>query len=510
MRKIVILLSIMSMLFLLVACESFKDFSEDILSKEEDILSAIPDQINADVKLNDLEDYQVSFTWKGNTSDDVFRYVNPFYDEEDFLYITIRRGKSSHTFEKKVTLLSHESGYNQNIMYLDVDVSIDAITREQYERVSVKIETIKNGVRVVDHETQEAGLRGRGNSTWFVYEKKPFRLRFDKNTSILGMKEAKNYVLLAEYADKSLIRNVITQKLASRFTHINYALDVRIIELYVNNDYRGVYVLTEHVENHPHKLNLESVAGTLNTNYLFELDMRFYEQNEVEGFDWFLVDRHAYQIKDPDTDDPLYTGQHTNYLATKMYELEEALIQKQGYETLLDVDQAIDFFMIHEISKNVDVGWSSVFMIKLKDGPIGYGPLWDFDFAYGNADYIDYGPENWYGMRTWKNRMFILMMQIPEIRTRFKERYMMFYQDILPDLLTLIDTLGSSLEEPANRNFTRWPILSSYVWPNPWQMVIRTTYPEQISYLRGFVIDRVSWMSDEFNSTRYQQGQFGE
>jgi hypothetical protein len=193
-----------------------------------------------------------------------------------------------------------------------------------------------------------------------------------------------------------------------------------------------------------------------------------------------------------------------------MYELEEALIQKQGYQQLLNVNQAIDFFLIHEISKNVDVGWSSVFMIKRQNGPIEYGPLWDFDFAYGNADYIDYGPENWYGMRTWKNRMFILMMQIPEIRTQFKERFHMFYEDILPDVIALIETLGTSLNESAERNFTRWPILTSYIWPNPWQMVNRTTYSEQVSYVRGYVMDRTSWMRIEMNTSRYTQGIFGD
>jgi len=227
-------------------------------------------------------------------------------------------------------------------------------------------------------------------------------------------------------------------------------------------------------------------------------------------FDWFLVDRHAYQIKDPDPDDPLYTAEHTDYLRTSMYQLEDALINKQGYESLLDVNQAVIFFMIHELAKNVDVGWSSVFMIKHQGGPISYGPLWDFDFAYGNADYIDYGPENWYGMRTWKNRMFILMMQIPAIRDQFKAQFELFYQFILPDFLTLIDVLGQSLAEAASRNFERWPILSIYIWPNPWQMVTRTTYQEQVNYLRGYVIDRVSWMSEEMDTSRYASGSFGD
>jgi len=288
MKKWIMILGVFGLLIGLQACDTFKDFTIDILALEEDILSAIPDRMNADFRFSELDDYDITFRWKDQTFDDVFSYSSPFYDEEDILYITVKRGRSSHTFEKVMTLLSYESGYNHNVLYLNLDVSIDEITKEQYERVHVKLETHRNGINVIEHKTSEAGLRGRGNSTWWVYEKKPFRLRFDKNTSLLGMKEAKNYVLLAEYADKSLMRNAITQKLASRFSVINYALDVRFVELYINDEYRGVYLLTEHVENHPSKLNLESIPGQLNTNYLFELDMRFYEQQEVEGFDCLI------------------------------------------------------------------------------------------------------------------------------------------------------------------------------------------------------------------------------
>ena len=323
----------------------------------------------------------------------------------------------------------------------------------------------------------------------------------------LGMPEAKNYVLLAEYADKSLIRNILTQKMASLFSNLD-PLEVRPVELYINNEYRGYYVLTEQVENHPNKLALNDVPGVANTDYLFELDMRFYEQNVEPGFDWFLVDRHAYQIKDPDPDELEFTDVHAAYLEEQLYALENALINKEGYQDLLDVDNAIDYFLIHEISKNVDVGWSSVFMIKKQDGPFMYAPLWDFDFAYGNADYIDYGPENWYGMREWKNRMFILMMKVPELRLKFKERFMYYEEEILPQLEQFIIRFQNSISEMGIKNFERWPILETYIWPNPTEMMERHSHALQVEYVYLYLLERSAWMKEELGSSAYSVGNF--
>ena len=83
--------------------------------------------------------------------------------------VTVKRGTSEQTFQKDVTLLSRESGYQETKIYLQVPYGIDSIEKEVYQAVEVKVETIKNGELVIEHETNEAKIRGRGNSTWFRY-----------------------------------------------------------------------------------------------------------------------------------------------------------------------------------------------------------------------------------------------------------------------------------------------------------------------------------------------------
>jgi len=149
-----------------------------------------------------------------------------------------------------------------------------------------------------------------------------------------------------------------------------------------------------------------------------------------------------------------------------------------------------------------------VFLYKEKDGVIKPGPLWDFDFALGNADYIDYGPENWYGMLEYKNRMFKLMMAIPEIRVKFRDRYMDFHFDVLPEIEMMIEVISESISTKVDANFTKWPILNEYWWPTPPEALQANSFVGQINYLQSFIELRKAWMYDEVLSSRYTSGDF--
>ena len=117
-------------------------------------------------------------------------------------------------------------------------------------------------------------------------------------------------------------------------------------------------------------------------------------------------------------------------------------------------------------------------------------------FAYGNTNYNDYGngPEGWYGMREWKNRMFILLMKIPIIRAKFSQRFEVYYQDVLPVMEELIPTLYHSISGMAERNFERWPILDTYIWPNPQEMVDLHTHELQVEFVLNYLQVRSNWL----------------
>jgi len=142
MRKLWILL-LATIVLTLQACDALKDYDEEILSFESTVLNQIPDQINANFTI-DLEDgYDVSYQVSDQVYQDVFQYDAPFYDTNVLMEVTVKRGTSEQTFQKDVTLLSRESGYQETKIYLQVPYGIDSIEKEVYQAVEVKVETAK-------------------------------------------------------------------------------------------------------------------------------------------------------------------------------------------------------------------------------------------------------------------------------------------------------------------------------------------------------------------------------
>ncbi|MDO9628381.1 MAG: CotH kinase family protein [Acholeplasmataceae bacterium] len=519
MKKLYLFMLLILLLIFVVSCTNIDitltpidtiDYTEEIKALAKIIDESVPEVVNSNFSLPVENHYDITYTFGDSIFTNEFIYESPFFDRDATLEYKIKRGVTELTFTTEFRHLSLESGYNNTKIYLTLPVPLGQVGKEDYVQTNVRVETKKNSVGVIEHETAAAQLRGRGNSTWFLSDKKPYRLRFDENTSILGMPEAKNYVLLAEFADKSLMRNVITQKMVSLMDDLPYSLETRFVELYVNDDYRGVYVLTEHVEVHKNKFMIESIPGEINTGYFFEMDQRFYDHDIIPGWDWFVVRGVPYEIKDPDSDDLNFTSGHATYIKAYVEMVENMLIAKSNYQSYINLDNWIAHFIVHEFVKNVDVGWSSVFMYKEKDGPLQYGPLWDFDLAYGNADYIDYGPEGFYGMRQHKNRMFKLMMDILEVRLLYRERYNDFYLDVLPQVLEMIPVLAESISNMAHRNFLKWDIMNRYIWPNPWEVLAETTHQGQVQYVMSFMNQRAEWMLNEINNQAFYYGQFGD
>jgi hypothetical protein len=441
------------------------------------------------------------------TFEQAFIYTSPFYDQIKTLKVRISDGEIHSDYEHQVFVYAIDSALNENKLYISAPVSYNNVPRDEYISTEMIFLTNKNGIEVIEHMDMDVELRGRGNSTWFM-PKKPFRIRFKEDTSVLGMPSARNYVLLAEYSDKSLIRNTVVHKFSSLLDNIEHTIQTRVIELYFNDIYQGVYILTEHVESHENKLYIDVNYDVLDSGYLIEQDQRMFESNIPEGFYWFNLTGRAYDIVRPNTSHLKYTQAHTIYIQNYFYELQQALILQQGYEDYLDIDNFIDYFITQELFKNVDVGWSSVYMYKRQGEVLRMGPLWDFDLAIGNADYIDYGVENFYGFAENKNYWFHLMMKIPEVRQKFRERFTDIYFDIIPEILTMIDVIEAAKTPAALRNFERWQILDTYVWPNTDEMLSTNTYQGQIDYVRSYIEQRALWMLNAVNSQAFLDGEY--
>ena len=507
-----IYLSILS-LTVLASCEGIirspsNLFSEENIARYEEVLTPSIPYLSEDYSLPqlDLESDSIQLTWSANPyqiKEGVFQYVSPLEDEVIQLTATLTNNAETTTLSFPITV---KSQLQVPVVSLRPTLRIQLrqgkqerdLFYEDYTRGSATIQHDAHGVYQTTSITSPLGIRTRGHSTRFM-PKRPYRVRFDENTSLFGMKSAKNYILLANYLDRSMVRNSLMVYMSKLIDSPMYTLDFRYIDLYINQQYRGQYLLMERVEFQKNRLDIEPNLTLDDAGFMVELDYQVYVQNRGnENLEWFKMNNKPYVIKEPNPITAVgYQFRHTRFMNNYFHSTRQALIEKRNYETYIDVDNWIDYFLIQEIAKNVDVGWGSVFMVKETGGKLKHMPHWDFDLAFGNADYIDYGPVgHWGWANEEKNDLFTLMMKIPAIRTKFKEKLIAYETSMLPALIQYLNDNESRLTLLSQSNLVLWPMNQCEGWcpiPEPLRNV--TTINQQFTYLRNFLNQRFSWMT---------------
>lgn len=283
-----------------------------------------------------------------------------------------------------------------------------------------------NSKGTVDYDAELASMKGRGNSTW-GYPKKPYNIKLGSKAKLFGMEKAKNWCLIANYIDLSLMRNQIAYNLGADIG-MNMSPDCRNIDLYVNGEYKGVYLITEKVEINKNRVDifdLEEATEDLNPDLDFstlapqgiagkysgyiENSQRWYDiPNEPENItggyllELELTDRYAEEpsgfitkntqpvvLKSPE----YATEAQAKYISGYWQELEDALYSETGYNSLgkhyteyIDIVSWAKQYLIQEWTSNWDAGLTSNFFYKDVDSKLFAGPLWDFDTAIGNSE----------------------------------------------------------------------------------------------------------------------------
>jgi hypothetical protein len=163
----------------------------------------------------------------------------------------------------------------------------------------------------------------------------------------------------------------------------------------------------------------------------------------------------------------------------------------ETYAEYIDIDSFVDFYLISEITKNVDSkSFSSMFLNVLPGEKIKMGPLWDFDLSFGNVDYADsrYAEGWWVKYHPWYERLF----QDPDFVDRVKVRFA-YFKDNQDFILEKIDTYAQQLQWAQQENDNKWQTLGIYVWPNP---VIFDTYQEEVDHMKAWYVDRMTWLDN--------------
>ena len=359
-------------------------------------------------------------------------------------------------------------------------------------------------------------IEKRGNSSQWN-DKTPYRFETvneegeNNNVSLLGMPEENDWVLYAPWQDKSMIRNILTYKLSNDLG--KYAPRAKLIELYLNDEYRGVYVLMEKIKRDANrvdisKLNPDEISGDdLTGGYILKFDW-FFTGDNLGGFE-SDIDGNIYNYHYPKPSD--IVPEQENYIINYINDFETIMSSDQyadqstGYPSILNVDSFVDFILLQELAKNVDAYRLSTYIFKDKesvDNRLTAGPVWDFNHGYGNCDYgetweftgwlLEYNPEGGDQMSFW----WELIWQDDYFQNKISERYTELRSTVFSEnhIYGMIDSLVIELGSSVDRNFSKWPILGTYIWPNYY---VFDTFDQEINYLKSWISDRLNWMDSQ-------------
>lgn len=308
-----------------------------------------------------------------------------------------------------------------------------------------------------DLVANDVEMKGRGNSTWIFYDKKGYQIKFDKKTDVFGLGKAKKWVLLANAADDSMMRSKLVYDMAENMD-MDFVTSFEYVDLWINGEYRGTYLLGEKAEIGSSRLNLKKDTGAL-----FEHDEGFYQEEEH----WLyseVLGRHFTVKEIGEETDENYAAAMEDFeaavddLMIYLYSTPSDEVTLEKLSSMIDVDSFAKYYLINEFALNRESFVSSFYWYK--DGPddvLHLGPVWDFDTCMGNdgcAFTESYGQNH---------TLFRYLMAAPEFYER-TQQLKDAYWGKLTSMADNVDVLESQIADSAQMNYLRWDTLGK---PNP-------------------------------------------
>ena len=260
-------------------------------------------------------------------------------------------------------------------LYVTTNDGQDVTSREEYAPCHISL----NGQGSFSNFSATGGIRGRGNSSWSWYDKKPYRIKLDEKHKILGLDKAKSWVLLANYRDVTDLMNTYVFE-TGQWLGLPFTNHTRYVELYLNGEYRGVYQLTEQIQQGKNRVNVSDERGILLS---LDVDDGPGESPYANDNFYSKVYRMPAAVKFPK--DEFATANTVDSVRTEFAKLEQAIKNKDyaQVEQLLDIPSFIKYLQLQEFVYNVELSAPrSIYLHKDGDGKWVMGPLWDFDGAY--------------------------------------------------------------------------------------------------------------------------------
>ena len=341
-----------------------------------------------------------------------------------------------------------------------------------------------------------------------------------ENVELLDFPLENDWILHAPYSDKSLVRNKLIYKWWSDLGH--YSSRTQFCELLLNGKYEGIYILMEQIKWDKERVDIvklepeDADGDSLTGGYIIKIDKPVGGdgQNDwatkIDSFQG-VTTNVSFQYDYPNDDE--ITEEQEEYIQSFVHAFEQALVDSnfahpsKGFRKFVDAESFMDFFIIQELANNVDGYRSSTYLHKRRDsegGKLHAGPVWDFNLALGNTTGCEgEKTEGWAldhpcdptVIPFWWRRMH----QDSAYKAQLEKRWFELRNDVLSNE-SLLAEIGEQVLElglSVNRNYTRWPILGTKVWPN---YFVGETHEEEIEFLKDWLLKRTKWIDENIES----------
>ena len=324
---------------------------------------------------------------------------------------------------------------------------------EKSKRLQANININGNGL--FDNFDGRIEIRGRGNSTWSL-PKKPYRFKLSSKSEILGLPAANNWVLLANHLDESLMSNSVAMRIG-RDLAVPFTNSTIPVDLTINGVYRGSYVLTQQLEVGENRINITDEG------YLLELDSYFDEEYQFKSAKYDL----PVMIKSPELSD------QTQVASIKTdFEAMESLIYasnfpNNGYRDKFDIDVFARYMLVYFLTGNEEINHpKSTYMHKKTGGKYSFGPIWDFDWAYGYEGawrhYVNPNQSLFWNSNKVGTIFFKRLLSDPEVQKAFKTHWTAYKQNHFENLIKYVEEYAALIKASQARNSQKWNLNKNF------------------------------------------------
>lgn len=439
-----------------------------------------------------------------------------------------------NNFPPYVTNVSVDS---TNLPIVFINVNGDTIHKN--DKITAWMKIIHNGngqwnyADTVAHPNQTVDYDGyisinyRGNTSYTLAPKKSYTIRTLEQpleeggkklkVKLLGMGKDNNWALLANYSDRSMIRNIVSYELARPF--VEFSPTGKYCEVFVDGIYYGLFTLMEKVTKGKQRLNLtepEDEGDGLSGDYLLEIDRpneigitSKYYPLDSNGNEMTTAQKNIYQFDEPDNDE--ISNAQKSFIKNRVWLMEQTLVESDpesislGENGFIDTQSFVDYTLLNEFANNVDAYRFSVKFYKRRDSvdPRFKLAVWDMDLTFGCASH-DQGYKtdvlvhknhnhSWIGLPRWVDALTGASDFNEILRNRWQE----YRQSIFTEehVYALIDSLASrlTLGGAIERNATAWKMFGKHIWPNYFDA---KNYEQEVNYIKQWIHARFLFMDN--------------